>query len=423
MDRASETEGEAVSTHETRCCIVGGGPAGMVLGLLLARGGVPVTLLESHPDFDRDFRGDTVHPSTLELLAQLGLAERLHQFPHGTVRHLRMRTKAGAVTLVDLGRLRGPFPYVMMLPQVRLLELLAEEARRFPQFQLVMSANVQRLVEADGVVRGVRYRDPENRWHEVRADLTVAADGRFSKLRHLAGIEPVGTAPPMDVVWFRLPKQPTDPPDSAELYVDGGRFAVILDRGDEWQIGYVILKGSFATLRAAGVGALREGLADVVPWLADRVEQLHDWKQVAVLNVESSRVPQWHKPGLLLIGDAAHVMSPVGGVGINVAIQDAIETANLLTDPLRQGRVTERDLAAIQRRREFAVKVVQRIQRVIQDRIALPGLTAGRPFQIPWWLRLVTSVPGLRNIPARMLAYGPRRVRLRDTAVRAESVT
>lgn len=421
MGQNHETEA-VVSTDQTRCCVVGAGPAGAVLSLLLARAGVPVTLLESHADFDRDFRGDTVHPPTLELLAQLGLAERLHALPHGTVRALRLRTRTQTFTLADLGRLRVPFPYIMVLPQAKLLELLTDEARKYSHFQLVMQANVQRLVEAHGVVRGVRYRDPENRWHEVRAELTVAADGRFSKLRHLVGIEPVKTAPPMDVVWFRLPKEPTDHSESAEIYISGGHFAVVLDRGDQWQIGYVILKGSFAAVKAAGLAALRQGLADAVPWLAKRSEQLHDWSEVAVLNVESSRVERWHKPGLLLIGDAAHVMSPVAGVGINVAIQDAVAAANRLTEPLRRGSVTEADLAAVQKEREFAVRVVQRIQRVIQDRIAAPGLVAGREFRPPWLLRLITAVPGLRNLPARLLAFGPRRVRYTEPAAGAQLV-
>src|SRR5262245_61191070 len=413
MDQNREA-GEMASVHENRCCIVGAGPAGAVLGLLLARAGFPVAVLESHPDFDRDFRGDTVHPPTLELLAQLGLADRLHALPHAKVRALRLRTRTQTFTLADLGRLRTPYPYVMVLPQARLLELLTDEARRFPHFRLVMRANVQRLVEADGAVRGVRYRDAEDRWHEVRANLTVAADGRFSKLRHLAGIEPVKTAPPMDVVWFRLPKGPADPSESAEIYVGSGRLAVLLDRGDQWQIGYVILKGSFAAVKAAGIDTLRQGLAEVVPWLADRTGHLRDWSQVAVLNVESSRVERWYKLGLLLIGDAAHVMSPVAGVGINVAIQDAVAAANLLTEPLRRGLVTTRDLAAVQKQRESAVRMVQRIQRLIQDRIAAPGLDTGHEFRPPWWLRLVTSIPGLRNLPARMLAFGPGRVRLRE---------
>ncbi|HEY1378261.1 MAG TPA: FAD-dependent oxidoreductase [Gemmataceae bacterium] len=396
----------------TRCCVVGAGPAGAVLALLLARRGVPVVLLEAHHDFDRDFRGDTVHPSTLEILDQLGLADRLHQLPHGKIRSLKLRTPAGAVTIADMTRSRAKFPYVLMIPQARLLELLTDEAKKYPHFTLVLGANVQRLIEESGAVVGVSYRDAADRWHDVRADLTVAADGRFSKLRHLAGIEPVKTAPPMDVLWFRLPRRPGDPGESAEIYVGGGHFAVVLDRADQWQIGYVILKGSFAAVRAAGIEAVRSGLAAVVPWLADRVGELTDWKQMAVLNVESSRVPTWHKPGLLLIGDAAHVMSPVAGVGINYAVQDAVEAANLLADKLRRGPVTEADLAAVQRRREFPVKVIQRVQKLIQDRIAAPGLDAKQEFRPPWFLRLITAVPGLRALPARLMGYGVRRVRV-----------
>jgi 2-polyprenyl-6-methoxyphenol hydroxylase-like FAD-dependent oxidoreductase len=375
---------------------------------------VAVVLLEAHHDFDRDFRGDTVHPATLELLAQLGLAERLQQIPHGIIREFRLRTKTGSVTIGDLSRLGTPYPFVMTLPQVRLLELLTSEAGKFANFRLVMGANVQRLVEEGGVVRGVRYHDANNRWHEVRALVTVGADGRFSKLRHLGGFEMIKTAPPMDVVWFRLPKAAGDPEGTAELYASNGRFGVVLDRGDEWKVGYVILKGSFAAVRAAGIEAMREGVAEVIPWLADRVGQLEDWKHVAVLNVESSRVTCWHKPGLLLIGDAAHVMSPVAGVGINVAIQDAVAAANVLTEPLKRGTVTEADLAAVQGDREFAVRVVQRIQRVIQDRIAAPGLAAGREFRAPWWLKVMSVVPGLRDVPARLLVFGPRRVRWRE---------
>jgi 2-polyprenyl-6-methoxyphenol hydroxylase-like FAD-dependent oxidoreductase len=413
----SSASPQLASTRRTRCCIVGAGPAGAMLGLLLARSGVDVVLLESHRDFDRDFRGDTVHPSTLEILDQLGLSERIHALPHGKVDVLRMQTPGGTVDMVDLRRLRTKFPYIMMLPQTLLLELLTAEASRYPNFELILGANVQRLLEADRVTRGVAYRDADNRWHEVHADLTVAADGRFSKIRHLAGIEPRRTAPPMDVMWFRLSRRPPDPLDHATFFVGGGRFAVVLERPEQWQVGYVILKGSFAAVREAGVPAVRTALAELVPWLADRVDELQDWQQVSVLNVESSRVDCWHKPGLLLIGDAAHVMSPVGGVGINYAVQDAVETANLLAKSLGQGPVSDRQLAAVQRRRERPVRFIQRVQRLIQDRIAAPAMDAGRPFKLPLPLRVMTSLPVLRQLLPYIIAYGLRRVRISDEIV------
>jgi 2-polyprenyl-6-methoxyphenol hydroxylase-like FAD-dependent oxidoreductase len=400
------------TSPSTHVCIVGAGPAGTILGLLLARAGIPVTLLEAHHDFDRDFRGDTVHPSTLEILDQLGLAGRLHELPHSKIRQLRMHTPDGVITAADLSRLRTRFPYIMMLPQVHLLNLLAAEAQRYLHFRLVLGANVQRLVEAEGAVRGVAYRDAEDHWQEVRADLTVAADGRFSKVRHLAGFEAVGTAPPMDVLWFRLPRRDGDPTESGAIYVEGGRFAVVLERPDQWQIGYVVLKGTFGAVRAAGLPAFCGGLRAVVPWLGDRVEQLHDWHQVAVLNVESSRVRRWYRPGLLLIGDAAHVMSPVGGVGINYAVQDAVEAANLLAPKLRCGPVSARDLAAVQRRREWPVRFMQSLQRIIQNRLVKAGLRGGATFRLPWFARLVTRLPVLRDVWSRVIAFGVRRVRL-----------
>jgi 2-polyprenyl-6-methoxyphenol hydroxylase-like FAD-dependent oxidoreductase len=403
----SDTPREQLASSTTAdCCVVGAGPAGMILSLLLARQGLHVTLLESHRDFDREFRGDTVHPSTLNILDQLGLAERVHELPHGKLRKLEMHTPSGTFTMADLSRLGGKYPYILMTPQGRLLDLLAYEASRYEGFNLVLGATVQRLVEEGGEVRGVRYRDTAGAWHAVRAPLTVAADGRFSKLRQLGGFESIKTAPPMDVVWFRLPKHAGDPEGSAEIYIAGGHFAITLDRAHDWQIGYIILKGTFGELKAAGVAELQESLAALVPWLADRVNLLTDWKQVAVLNVESSRVQTWHKPGLLLIGDAAHVMSPVAGVGINAAVQDAVEAANVLGPPLSAGRVTPYDLAQVQRRRERPVRAIQRFQRMIQDRIAAPGLDADHEFRLPWVARFVTSVPLLRNLPARMVAYG-----------------
>jgi 2-polyprenyl-6-methoxyphenol hydroxylase-like FAD-dependent oxidoreductase len=407
-----ETSGEeAAQVEQTTCCVVGGGPAGMMLALLLARRGVPVTLLESHRDFDRDFRGDTIHPSTLEVLDQIGLADRLLQIPHGEMRTMRIVTPDGAYTLGNFQALRTRFPYVAMLSQSLFLDFLAKEARQYPGFRLVLGANVQRLVTEDGEIRGARYRDADNRWHEVRAPLTVAADGRFSKLRALAGLTPIRTAPPMDVVWFRLPRRADDPRDTGAIYVHDGRLAVLLERPEEWQVGYVIVKGGFQELRAAGIEGLRQSMSELIPWLADRLSALQGWQQVSVLAVESSRLPRWHQPGLLLIGDAAHVMSPVGGVGINYAIQDAVEAANLLAGPLKDGRVTDGDLAAVQRRRELPVRAIQRMQSLMQRKIAAPAL-AGRPFKLPLPLRIALRLPILRNLPARMIAYGIRRVRV-----------
>jgi 2-polyprenyl-6-methoxyphenol hydroxylase-like FAD-dependent oxidoreductase len=398
--------------QHTGCCVVGSGPAGAILALLLARKGIAVTLLEAHKDFDREFRGDTIHPAILEILDQLGLADRLLQLPHGKIRQLQIMSTGKATTIAAFGRLKTRFPYIMMLPQARFLEFIVHEAERYPSFRLVLGANVQRLVQDNGVTQGVRFRGGDDAWHEIRAPLTVGADGRFSKLRSLAGLEPVKTSPPMDVVWFRLPRRADDPYEAAQAFVGGGHIVILLDRGDEWQVGYVILKGTYHELHAAGIESLRRGLAERVAWLSDRAQTLHDWKQVSVLSVESSRLPRWYQPGLLLIGDAAHVMSPVGGVGINYAIQDAVEAANLLNAPLQNGNVSLSDLAAVQKRREWPTRVIQAFQTFIQKRIIGTALNESAPFRLPLLLRLLLRLPGLRNLPARLIAFGPRRVRI-----------
>lgn len=410
---AASAEETVQDVQQTTCVIVGGGPAGVVLALLLARKNVPVTLLEAHKDFDRDFRGDTVHPSTLEVLDQLGLADRLLEIPHGKIHDMEVFTpNGGKVTLASLRGLKTRFPFVAVMPQAQFLDFLAKEAQKYPSLKLEFGANVQRLVREDGVTRGVRYRDNSNHWHEVRATLTVAADGRFSKVRSLAGIEPTKTAPPMDVLWFRVPRKEGDPGQEGAIYIGGGRFCVVFPRADELQIGYVILKGGFGQVKAQGIEALRTGLREIVPWLADRAEGLHDFKDITVLSVESSLVPRWHQPGLLLIGDAAHAMSPVGGVGINYAIQDAVETANILAGPLLKGSVTEEDLAKVQKVREFPVRVIQRFQGFIQERIVRTALTAGGGFTMPLPLRLIPYIPGVRNFPGRLIGFGIRKVRV-----------
>jgi len=398
-------------TSETNCCVVGGGPAGVVLSLLLARKGVPVSLLEAHEDFDRDFRGDTLHPSVLELMDELGLAERLHELRHSKIHTGTIFTEEGQATIADFRRLRTRFPYIMMLPQKDFLAFVVEEAKRYPSFGLKMGARVEGLIEEGGVVRGVRYESRDGE-HELRAALTVGADGRGSRVRHLGGFEQLKTSPPMDVLWFRIPRAETDP-EGGVAFFGGGRGLVMLDRGEQWQVAYVILKGSYRQVRADGLVALRDKLAVAVPQFAGRFEQLRDWKQISMLSVESSRVERWYKPGLLLIGDAAHVMSPVGGVGINYAIQDAVVAANVLAGPLRGGTLNVEHLKEVQRQRVWPTRLIQTLQTQIQKRLIAAALDPSQPFRIPPALRLLLRVPVLRNLPARIVGFGFKRVHVK----------
>ncbi|HYA97958.1 MAG TPA: FAD-dependent oxidoreductase [Methylomirabilota bacterium] len=400
---------------ETSCCIVGGGPAGVMLSLFLVRRGVPVTLLEMHQDFDREFRGDTIHPSTLEILDQIGLAQPLHELRHSKVSGPTLQLPSGPFQPFDLARLKIKFPYIMLVPQAQFLEFIAGQAAKYPQFRLVMRAQVQKLVEEGGAVRGVRYVSPDGT-HEVRAPLTIGADGRFSQVRQLAGIVPVKTSPPMDVLWFRLPHLEGEP--SAESGALGGigrgRALALLDRKDYWQAGLVFPKGKYQEIRAAGVEALRKTIVEIDPRFARHTESITDWQQFSLLSVESSRCSVWHKPGLLLIGDAAHVMSPVGGVGINYAIQDAVVAANVLAGPLKAGRVTEADLAKVQRQRMWPTEVIQRMQSLMQERLIAPALSSEKALDVPWVVRALLRIPMLKNLPSRMIAYGPRRVHLQE---------
>ncbi|HVB61888.1 MAG TPA: FAD-dependent oxidoreductase [Ktedonobacteraceae bacterium] len=412
MNASASPVDSVIETEQTTCCIVGSGPAGAMLALLLARKGIPVVLLEEHGDFDRDFRGDTIHPSTMQILDQLGLAEQLLALPHTKVAALPFQSGDRALVLADFRRLKTRFPYIVMLPQVRFLEFITAEAKSYPDFRLVMGARAEKLLDADGVVRGVRYRGRDG-WHEVRAMLTVAADGRFSRVRQLAGFETVKTAPPMDVLWFRLPRR-TDESDASSGRFVAGHILIILNRGDYWQVGYIIPKGGYQKIRAAGLDGLRQELADIVPQFADRVDTLQEWKQIAVLSVESSRLMRWYRPGLLLIGDAAHVMSPVAGVGINYAIQDAVTTANILDEPLKAGRVRISDLAKVQSAREWPTRIIQALQNAIQRGVVVNALASDKPLTVPLFLRFLLRVPLLRTIPARLIAFGPRTVRVRE---------
>jgi 2-polyprenyl-6-methoxyphenol hydroxylase-like FAD-dependent oxidoreductase len=396
---------------ETGCVVVGGGPAGAVLALLLARKGVRVTLLEAHEDFDRDFRGDTLHPSVLELMDELGLAERLHQLPHSKIHTGTIMTDEGPTLLADFRLLRTRYPYIMMLPQKDFLAFIVEEAKRHTSFKLLMGARVEGLIEEGGVVRGVRYEDGSGA-HELRAALTIGADGRGSRVRHLGEFEQVKTSPPMDVLWFRIPRLPGDP-EGGVAYFRGGVGIVMLNRGSQWQIAHLILKGGFRDVRAAGLEPLRNKLKATAPEYAERFDVLHEWKQISMLSVESSRVKRWHKPGLLLVGDAAHVMSPVGGVGINYAIQDAVVAANVLAEPLSRGTLTERHLREVQRQREWPTRLIQALQTRIQKRVIAAALDSRKTFRVPFALRLLLRIPGLRTLPARVIGIGFKRVHVK----------
>ena len=392
-------------TLSTRCCVAGGGPAGMVLGLLLARAGVDVVVLEKHADFLRDFRGDTIHPSTLEVMHELGLLEAFLALPHTQVRELAGIIAGERIPIADFGHLPVRCPFIALMPQWDFLDFLAGHARRYPGFALRMSTGVVGLIDDGGRVVGVSATAPDGPL-EVRADLVVGADGRDSTVRAAAGLRVETLGAPMDVLWFRLPRKPGD---AGQLLgrVEAGRIFIMLDRGDYWQCGFVIAKGTLDEIRARGLAAFRDEVARLADARAE-ASALRDWEDVKLLTVRVDRLARWFRPGVLCLGDAAHAMSPVGGVGINLAIQDAVAAANLLAAPLREGRVSAEDLARVQRRREWPTRVTQRVQVLVQNRIVRRVLQRRRPLRPPPAVRLLARFPRLRRLPGRLIGLGVR---------------
>lgn len=395
--------------ERTSCVVAGGGPAGMILGLLLARAGVEVTVLEKHGDFLRDFRGDTVHPSTIQLLDELGLGERFAALPHSTVDSITFPTSGNGGQLVfgAIGQLKVPHPYIALVPQWDLLNLLAETAQAEPTFNLRMHTEVTGLLREGRAVRGVRYRTAGGKDGELRADLTVAADGRGSLARREAGLRPREFPVPIDTWWFRLPRRDSDAP-ALTPRMRHHHFAVLIPREGYFQVAYLAHKGSDTKLRAEGLERFRERVADAVPPLADRVDSIGSMDEVKHLDVRLDRLRRWHTSGLLCIGDAAHAMSPIGGVGINLAVQDAVAAAHLLAGPLRRGHVRVRDLARVQSRRWLPTALVQGLQRLLHRAVVKPVIDGRRDGPPNFMIRLVRTFPAIAKVPAYLIGVGIR---------------
>jgi 2-polyprenyl-6-methoxyphenol hydroxylase-like FAD-dependent oxidoreductase len=405
----------ANETYETTCCVAGGGPAGMMLGYLLARAGVAVTVLEKHNDFFRDFRGDTVHPSTMELMYELGILEGFLKVPHQ-----KLETVGGiygdfAFRVGDFRYVPTHCKFVALMPQWDFLNFLAGKAKQFPAFNLRMKYEAVDLVRDGGRIAGVAAQTPEGPV-QIRADLVVGCDGRHSITRQAAHFEVQEFGVPIDVLWFRISRTTNDP-EQLLGNLNYGKALILIPRDDYFQAGLIIPKGSFGEIQREGLDVFRNLVRRIAPYLGDRVEELKDWEQVKLLSVQINRLRQWHRPGLLCIGDAAHAMSPAGGVGINLAIQDAVATANLLAGPLREGRVTEAMLAQLQRRREFPTRVTQFMQ--VNAHRALQHIfqTSG-PAKAPWQLKAAVRIPGLQHVMARVVGVGVRPEHIRGARKR-----
>jgi 2-polyprenyl-6-methoxyphenol hydroxylase-like FAD-dependent oxidoreductase len=405
-------------TTKTTCCIAGGGPAGMMAGWLLARAGVDVIVLEKHADFFRDFRGDTIHPSTLELMHELGVLDEFLKRPHQELREIAVQFGNTLTRFGDFTQLPTVCKFLALMPQWDFLNFVAEQAKRYPGFHLEMEAAVTQLVIENNRVTGVRVMSPAGE-RTILADLVLGADGRSSIVREQAGLHVQDFGAPIDVLWFALSHKASDQRQPLGR-VNNGSFMVMFDRSEYWQCAFVIHKGGFDEMRSHDIGAFREQIATLVPFLRERVVELKDWSDVKLLTVTVDRLTKWHRPGLLCIGDSAHAMSPVGGVGINLAIQDAVATANILAAPLAAGSVSNETLDAVQRRREFPTRITQSVQVFAQNNIISRALNSTKPVLTPWPLKIFDRFRFLRGLPARAVGLGVRREHVRTPDILAK---
>jgi 2-polyprenyl-6-methoxyphenol hydroxylase-like FAD-dependent oxidoreductase len=407
MDTGTFSGQPSGRTMKVRCCIVGGGPAGMMLGYLLGRAGIEVVVLEKHADFFRDFRGDTVHPSTLQVMDELGLIEGFLKLPHQQLQKMDGLFGGTSVRVADLSRLDVKYPFIAFMPQWDFLNFLRESGQRFASLKVMMSTEAIDLIHRGEAIAGVRATTPEG-VIDIEADLTVACDGRHSLVRERAGLAVEEIGAPMDVLWFRAGKGPNEN-ESVFARVDPGKMMVTFDRGDYWQCAYVIAKGQYDAVKARGLQALLDDVVRMAPILQSGISEVKSWDDVKLLTVAINRLKRWTRPGLLCIGDAAHAMSPVGGVGVNLAVQDAVATANILAGKLTHGCPPEDELDEVRQRREFPVRITQRMQVVAQNNIISMALKpGGRPLQVPAVMRLITAVPWLQGITSRFVGLGVR---------------